>query len=411
MHIVVLQDDFPPKSSGGASQVAANFAHAFVQEGHQVSVVTTAQTKEDAVLGESRNGMTVYRIHVPHYNERWRAYRSLYNPTAVKQVRQILRDLQPDAVSAHNIHYYLSYASLKAARQVSSKVILTAHDVMSFHYGKMTEFISSDTQCPQEPEYRVSTAQRIRKAKKRYNPVRNVVIRYYLGYVDSVVAVSYALRDALEQNGIANVRVIHNGIDVDEWMVSQHVVDAFKQQFGLEGKQPVFFGGRFSTLKGSRKIIDAMERVIRDVPDAVLLVAGRENSHIKAMQDVARGKGVPMVCVGWLNGDTLKAAYWASDIVAVPSICFDSFPTNNLEAMACQTPVIATCFGGSHELVADGQTGYILNPYNVDELAQRITTLLTNGKIRQQFGTQGFQRVATSFRLQDKAKEYLSLLS
>ena len=107
-------------------------------------------------------------------------------------------------------------------------------------------------------------------------------------------------------------------------------------------------------------------------------------------------------------GDLLKSAFNACDIVAVPSICFDSFPTVNLEAMACHKPVVATCFGGSQEAVLDGETGYIVNPYDVNNLALKIIYLLKNPSEALRLGENGYTLVKTEFSLDKMVSNYLS---
>ena len=115
-----------------------------------------------------------------------------------------------------------------------------------------------------------------------------------------------------------------------------------------------------------------------------------------------------LVFTGWLNGDSLKSAFNACDMAVVPSVCFDSFPTINLEAMACRKPVIATCFGGSREAVLDRETGYIVNPYDTDNLTSKIIYLLKNPTKAQIFGQAGYERVKSKFNLDRMVSDYLS---
>jgi spore coat protein SA len=97
-------------------------------------------------------------------------------------------------------------------------------------------------------------------------------------------------------------------------------------------------------------------------------------------------------------------------VVAVPSLSFDSFPTVNLEAFACKKPVVATCFGGSRELVEDGISGYIVNPFDVPNLAQKLAELLADDTKQKAFGEAGFKRVSQDFTLDKQMKKYESLI-
>ncbi len=338
MKIAILSDSFGP---GGAQGVAMTLAEKFKEAGHAVSVITTTQ-KKDPTGRTNSGGIDIYRIY-SDYNLFWRAYRSLYNPQTAGHIAEIIEELKPDVVHAHNIHTYLSYHVLKLAKKSGARVFLTAHDVMLFHYGKMTEFINpKDLSCPEKFNYKVSIWRQIKRAGKTYNPFRNLIIRRYLKYVDKIFAVSEALKDALNDNGIKNTEVIHNGIAV--WSVNDAVTQIFKEKHNIHGKKVILFGGRLSWLKGGREICLAMESIIKTAPDTVLLLAGKVDEEVKEILKFAEGLGIGknIVAAGWLLGEELKAAYHAVDTVVTPSICFDSFPTVNLEAMACRKPVIAT---------------------------------------------------------------------
>ena len=397
MKIVILCDNFGP-DRGGAIGIAYAQAVFFSQNGYSVSVVGSTTKKEEEGK-TSFSGITVYQIY-SDYHPRWRAYRSLYNPQTVSRVKEIFQKEKPDVIHAHNIHYYLSYHCLKLARQSGARVFLTAHDVMLFHYAKFHEFIDPrDLYSNPQFDYRASVWQQIRRFKKYYNPFRNIMIRHYLRSVDKIFAVSQALKEALLANGIDNVVVVRNGITLSDWGVEESGVDSFKTKYSLQHKKIVLFAGRLGPFKGSREIVKAMKYLAQDLEEAVLLVAGSKNEYSTYMADSVKKFGLQnrVVAVGWLKGDSLKTAYKACDVVVVPSVCFDSFPTVNLEAMASRKPVVGTCFGGTSEAIVDGVTGFVVNPYATKEMAQKITYLLKNPKTAISMGQAGYDRVKEKF--------------
>lgn len=395
MKILFLSDDFPPKSFGGAGVVVFNLAQAFARKGHQICVITSTQNKHEEGK-TSHDGLEVHRLY-SDYQERWRAYKSLCNPKTVKQIKQIIDEMRPDIVHAHNIHYYLSYRSLKVAKESGSKVFLTAHDAMLFHYGKKFD------------DEKVSWWSQFRKYRKRYNPFRNFIIRRYLKYVDKVFSVSHALSHALNNNGIKNVEVIHNGIDVEKWQTTNNLVTEFKNKFNLNNKKVVLFGGRLSEPKGGEKIIKMMDKVVKDVPDARLLVLGQTNDYSKEMLREAKKMGIEknIIFTGWISGVELVAGYHVSDLVVTPSLYLDPFPTVNLEAMACGKAVIGTCFGGTKEVVKDNVTGFIVDPFDVENTADKIIELLQDPIKMEKFGRAGFERVTKEFTLEKQVQETL----
>ena len=382
MRILILSDDFPPQSFGGAGFSTFYLACGLQKAGHLVFVITTCREKSEEGELDYR-GLKIFRIFAD-YHERWQAYFSLYNPQTVRKVEKITREINPDIVHAHNIHYYLSYHCLKIAKKLKKPVFLTARDAMLFHYGKLAtkkyleQFIA-----------RASWADHIKQAKKRYNAFRNFFIKRYLNYVDQLLAVSFALKNALNQNNIQNAEVSHTGIDADDWQIAAELVEGFKGKHKLYGKKVIFFGGRISDSKGLEQIEQAMAMVKEKIPEAVLLIAGTKG-------------------IGWLIDDELKAAYHSSDAVVVPSVYFDPFPRSNLEAMACQKPVVGTCYGGTPEIIQDGITGFIVNPFHTASMAEKLIYLLENPETARQFGQAGYQRVKNYFSLESQVSQTIN---
>lgn len=409
MKILILSDGFWPIAGGGAERVAFDLARKFYQLDNQVYVITTVQDKLQA--GQfTQDGLKIWRIYTS-YHQRWRAYLSLFNPQVVSQVKKIIQAIGPEIVHIHNIHYYLSYYCLKIAKKHSQAVFLTAHDVMLFHYSKLVEFIDpDDLSIPQSFNYKINFWQQIKRFKKRYNPLRNVVIRYYLKYVDQIFAVSYSLKEALSQNNINNIKVIHNGINLAEWQRDEKGIKSFKKKHNIADKKTVFFSGKLNSWKGIDQLLEAVKKVTQQIPKTVLLVAGQKNDYSDRIIEATKAKNIDIILTGWLDKDELKLAYHCADLVVTPSLCLDTFNLVNLEAMSCQRPVISTCFGGASEVVVDNQTGYIVNPLDTDVMSEKIIDLLENNEKAEKFGKAGYNR-AKEFSLLKQAEKYLNIFT
>lgn len=401
MRIVLLQDDFPPFAKGGAGIVTASFAHELMTHGHELTVITAVQNI--SLVGSFREeGMRVERIY-SDYPQRWRSWRSLYNPSTVSAIKRILAEVKPEIVHAHNIHYHLSYWALRLARRNGARVFLTAHDVMLFHYGKLHSFIDpKHSECRTAWDYRVSAWQQLREYRLWYNPFRNVIIRRLLQNVNKIFAVSKALKDALSQNGISDVEVLRNGIDMEKWNAPSKHAEEFVQKYKLEGKKVFLFGGRISSLKGGSVILAALRDIVRAEPDAVMLLLGTRDAYVEKLekQAVVWGMGDHLVSTGWLSGDELRAAYRTATLVAVPSLYLDPLPTVVLEAMAYGKPVVGSCFGGIPEMILDGETGFTVNSYDNSALVVRIVELISDQEKSDTFGRAGQRRVEKDFSLE-----------
>ena len=205
-----------------------NLAQELRHRGHEIFVITTTRAKSEE--GEEElDSLKIFRIY-SDYHERWRSWRGLINLPITAKLKKIIKKIKPDIVHSHNIHDHLSYKSLKIAKKYSRAVFLTAHDVMLVNYGKLM---------PKNGKflYKISVRDQIKQAQKRYNPFRGIIIRHYLRYTDKIFAVSNALKEVLETNGIKNIQTIYNGIDIDNWNVELNEIEKFKKENNLADKR------------------------------------------------------------------------------------------------------------------------------------------------------------------------------
>jgi glycosyltransferase involved in cell wall biosynthesis len=407
MDICVLTDRYPPHQQGGAEVIAANLAEAYAARGHEVTVITGVEHKEDAGY-RRQNGVEVWAIAVPTFQP-LRSYYGIYHPVAVRKIASIFKCHDFDAVHAHNLEQFLSYHALKLAKDPTTKVILTYHGTMSVEYGKLVPDEVPEYGDTSPSAYRVSWWEQFKDQKVFYFPLRNRLNRAYLNkYVDVGVSVSRALHTALTVNGIRSQQVIHNGIDVEPYDEADPA--SFENEFGLDDEHIVLYGGRVGYYKGGEHLARAFARVAESREDVRLVVTGSRTEFVNRMRELAGPHGDSILATGWLDEKMLRSAYKAATVVATPSIYLDPFPTVNLEAMAAGTAVISTCYGGSSELVVDGETGIIVNPRNVSAFADALSNLVLDPERSRQYGQNGKQRVVTEFALDDQVEAYLDIL-
>ncbi len=412
MKILILSDDFLLDSDiiGGATIATMNVAKVFKTFGHGVSVISA--TKDKNKCGTFKYGdIEVKRVFSPYYEDRWRAYRSIYNIGLLNEVEKIISEVKPDVVLAHTIHFYLSFYSLIIAKKYAKKVFFTSHDIMPFYPGTFTEFINPfDLSIPNKFNYKVDSLTLIKKFKLRYNPLRNFFIKRWLNKIDGVFTVSDALAEALSQNGIKTKATIHNGIDLDKWNILDAKVNEFKTRLNINGKNIILFQGRLSGAKGGYLILQAMKKVTESCSNTVLLVAGNIDEYAGRMLKTAESFGIKdsIIFTGWLGEEEIKSAYKASTLVVVPSVCFDSFPNGNLEAFASKKPVVATCFGGSREVVKTDENGFVINPFDIESLSKSIIFLLNNPEKAKEYGENGYELVKNDFNIKKMGEDYIN---
>lgn len=401
MRVLILSDTFPPEVTGGAARVAFTQAQALQRLGHEVHVLSTRRNAQPPQIMDLA-GVHVSRLTI-NYPMRWQAYLSLYNPIAARGIEKIIRQIRPDIVHAHNVHAYLTYHSLAIARRHSVPALLTVHDAMAVAYQKFDTYIDPSRQdIPTSSDYRISSWSQLRLQRFRYFPLRNVCIRNAIRRnVSVMISPSAELLKLLKVNRVHATRMlcVPNGVNPSEFQSSEREQADFRAKHSLIGKSYILLAGRINEAKGGAQLLKALPEIVRRVPDAILLVLAPLGSFGEGMLAIAEslGMGQYIRFAGWLSGRALAAAFGAADVCVTPSIYFDNFPTVNLEAMAAGTPVVATCFGGSRELVSDGDTGFIVNPFNISMLADRISRVLLDHDLRVRMGLRAQQQIADHY--------------
>jgi glycosyltransferase involved in cell wall biosynthesis len=404
MKILLLTDRIPPENRGGAGEVVWRVAQHLHHAGQHITVIAATAGKPFEGI---RAGIPTIHLH-SHYPDRYRAYLSLYNPQTVGALKNLYQQLQPDIVHAHNIHTDLSYFSLTLAHQLKIPTVFTSHDVMPFAYHKLSHFIRPETSDTAPHEYRLPFGYNLRQMRLRYNPVRNLAIRHILTqHVRVRLAPSQALCTAHAANDLPPFECLHNGLDSADFGTSDAAIAALQDRLQLHGRKIILFAGRLTAAKGTVPLLQALNQVVQRVPEALLLVLSSQPIETQMPAEFAHLQAQHIRSGGWLAGQDLTAAFHVADMVVVPSIIFDTFPTVNLEAMAAGKPVLATCYGGSREIVQDGSTGYIINPFATADFAAKITRLLHDTALCRQMGAAGQARLQTHFSMQQHSQTLL----
>lgn len=395
MKILFILDEFLPENSGGAANVAFSLAKEFIKLSHDLLVLTATNNPES--VGEIEiESVKIRRILVKPFG-RLRNFKNLKNRDILVKAKNVLTEYKPDVVHIHTLHHRFSYGVINLAKQFSKAVFLTLHDAQSVFNGKL---FPKRKICELKPvyDYKIGWFDNFKKDGLTYNPFQKFFIKRALKKVDKIFVVSKALKEALETNGISDIEVIHNGINVQEWVGVEAIGNP--PPFVSNKGWGILFAGRVDKAKGVSVLIRAFDVINSEIPNAKLTIVGdgkfsvAENQNIKVMP--------------WQNREAMKRIFSEAKIIVVPSLYLDPFPTVNLEAMAAGKPVVGTCFGGTPEAVVNNETGYIVNPYNEKGLADRIIDLLKNPEKAATFGKAGRERVEKVFSLGKQVQETLS---
>jgi glycosyltransferase involved in cell wall biosynthesis len=178
--------------------------------------------------------------------------------------------------------------------------------------------------------------------------------------------------------------------------VSEHVFDAV--QADHSGPPTVLFVGALDVVKGVDVLVRAFEVVAKRFPNAELLIAGvgRLEQKLKRMVDEANlGKQVRFL--GFVDNQGIADLYRHAQVLAVPSVWKEQFGLVGPEALACGVPCVGSNIGGIPEWLRHDEWGYLVEPRDVDSLADRIAKLLGDKALRIRFGARGREYVRATY--------------
>lgn len=270
----------------------------------------------------------------------------------IKEIEQI----SPDVVQLHNIHdHWLNYELLfNYLNSTDIKVVWTFHDCWAFT-GHCYHFVESNCfkwkngcfACPQKGKFLDRSKRNWLLKKDLFTSNRNLTL----------VPVSEWMGDFVKQSFLKDkrIRVIHNGIDINTFKVI-HGTSKCDDKFHIIAVSNVWlpYKGIFDIFKLRELLSDEYE----------ITMVGLSSDQIKTLPNGIHG------ITRTQNVQQLVELYNEADVLINPTYA-DTFPTVNLEALACGTPVITYKTGGSPEAI-DEKTGVVVEQGNVTALANAI---------------------------------------
>lgn len=389
MRISLFTNEYPPNVYGGAGVHVEYLSRELARAdrgAHQVDVLCFGDQQE------TRGNLRVRGVAGPPANAL-----PAQDPRHERLLDALFRDLamvgkveRPDIVHCHT--WYSHLAGCLARPLTGARLVLTTHSLEPHRPWKVEQ---------------LGTA---------YN-VTVWIERTAYQSADGVVAVSRAMKEDVQTlYGVSpdKVRVIHNGIDPDEYRPKQDV--ATLERLGVDPEMPiVLFVGRITRQKGILHLVRAI-RHLEPGMQAVLCAGAPDTKEIgEEMKELVRqAQQDARVPVTWLDQmlpkqDTI-ALYSHAAVFVCPSV-YEPFGIINLEAMACETPVVASAVGGIPEIVVPDETG-VLVPFEPESatspepkdpdgfsraLAAAVNALMANPERRSAMGKAARRRVLEHF--------------
>jgi N-acetyl sugar amidotransferase len=295
---------------------------------------------------------------------------------ATKKLINSIKKINPDIIHLHNLHgYFINIDILfKFLEKSNIPVIWTLHDCWSFTgHCAYFDIVGCDKwktecySCEQKQEYPKS----LFFDRSRQNYIDKKLIFNRLSNL-TIVPVSYWLSDKIKMSFLKKypISVIQNGIDIDDFSIRDSR-ELINKKYGLVNKFIILgVASTWDRRKGLKEFIKLNK--LLDLNSFVIILVGLTKAQLDDL---------PTSIIGIQRTeslDELADLYSSADVFVNPTL-EDTFPTTNLEALACGTPIITYETGGSVESVCD-QTGIIVEKGNVDGLLVAIEQIKARGK-------------------------------
>jgi D-inositol-3-phosphate glycosyltransferase len=235
---------------------------------------------------------------------------------------------------------------------------------------------------------------------------------YLMRRVSRVIAQTAPLKAKLVARGKIKpekVVVLHTGAEIGEFSPEIDTGD-IRERYGLEGRVTILFAGRIVPYKGVKYLVKAADIVVNNFgyKKALFLLIGPMAEHetdkaqyadyitkiLNFIKNSALEANVKLT--GAVPYNDLTRLLAAGDIFVLPSLA-ESFPAIVSQAMASAKPVIGTKVGGVPDQIKDGWNGYLVEPANEHQLADKIKFLIDYPEERQRMGLNGRKRAEEEF--------------
>jgi glycosyltransferase involved in cell wall biosynthesis len=316
---------------GGADSQLLSAAHGMRSRGHEVRIVSLTQ------LGPM--GLEAQRAGIP--TESLDMRRGVPDPRGLVRLVGLVRAWRPDVLHSHMVHANLMARALRLITPVPV-MVATIHNI--YEGGRLWM-----------AAYRLTNA-----------------------LVDHVTIVSQAAADRFVRERIVPkslLTVIPNGVDTEQFRrIPREVGHSLRQSLGLEGKFVWLAVGRFEIAKDYPNMLRGFARVRERFPQAVLLLVGRgslQSETERLAQSLGLGSGVRFLGV---RDDVVQVMSAADGYVM--SSAWEGMPMVLLEAAAAGLPIVTTRVGGNHEVVRDGESGFVVPPRDHQALGRAMLRLM-----------------------------------
>ena len=347
MRIAILSFLFPPKWIAGTEIASYNIAKYLTKRGHEVHVITS---RDKGLSKESKEeGFHIHRVKCLRI-------KYLGIPSFWLTVQPCLKRINPDIIHVQTT--MLGIAGLMSKVFLRKPYVISARGGDVYHPWAFVKFSSGLV-------FRRSSA---------------------------VIALTEHMKHEMQKIDNRVILVIPNGVSLKSFE-NMKATEILRGKLGLDKTaEIILFVGRLYPVKGLKYLIEAMKIISHEDSRANLVLVGGGDER-RYLQKIVREFGLTecVFFIGQIPNSKIPECTLAADIFVLPSIS-EGFPNVILEAMAAGLPIVTTNVRGLPEIVKDGENGFVVEPQNSAQLAEKISLILSDKELRRKISANNKRR-------------------
>jgi glycosyltransferase involved in cell wall biosynthesis len=336
----MLSDYFYPHVGGGVEKVVYELSKRLVKMGCEVLVITLGDDCSIYNVGRIK----VYRLASMNLTKIFQMQLSV--PKSIRTVLRVAKEFSPDIIHAHNIFFTTSLLAVLVKHVFHRKMVLSAHlgDISNLALLGQWKALAAET-------------------------YEKILGRIIISSSDVVIAVSNSVRKHILSLGASpkKVIVIPNGVDLEEFGLQSDV------HKGNESN--IIFVGRLIPNKGLEYLVKAAEILVDEKVKRIKFKIVGDGPCRQQLEELVAKHGLSTHFEFLGHVPRVSDVLREGGIFVRPSLT-EGMPLTVLEAMASGLPVIATNVGGTSEIIIHNETGILIEPGNVKQLAEAIKYLI-----------------------------------
>lgn len=391
MKILLINWSWYP--TGGDWTYVDNVRALYEMHGHQVIPLSTVNDKNIPAK------QPAYFTSSPDYKQlnknknlvnSYKAVKnSIVSSEALKKVEQALAENDIQIAHLHNIHHYITPAIIWKLKKAGVKVIWSLHDYKIICPESL--FISNGKICEKciKGNFFNCALNKCKKNSFAASTLASIEAFFYhksgiYNKVDAYLCPSAFLKNKFRNFGFDDSRLFVSNLCYDISLIDNFI----KNYSAAPTEKYILYVGRIEQVKGVRTLINAVKGTA-----IKLKIAGTGAADKELKELVATEKINNVEFLGFQSKESVFELTLHSKFVVCPSEWYENFPYSIIESFLFSKPVVGSTIGGIPELVQNGETGYLFEAGNVNDLQEKLTTLWNDDVLIREMGLKARQHV------------------